>query len=141
MFPFCLIFPDVQFFGNFCYNVHLFFLSWSDLSFPIIHDVVKYLQERPDKSRAFGGYFFMQYSNYQSGPMYQPPVPNKRSAGMETAAFVLGIVSIVTCTCIYISVVCGALAIMFDSWSDRSDRNRHYVCLSFCLCNPHLWQH
>lgn len=46
----------------------------------------------------------MQYSNY---------APNKRSAGMETAAFVLGIISIVTCTCIYASVVCGALAVMF----------------------------
>lgn len=55
----------------------------------------------------------MQYSNYQSGSMYQPPAPNKRSAGMETAAFVLGIVSLATCACIYTSVVCGALAIMF----------------------------
>lgn len=76
----------------------------------------------------------MQHSNYQSGSMYQPPAPNKRSAGMETAAFVLGIVSLATCACIYTSVVCGALAIMFASLSkggatSMSNRARYALIL------------
>ena len=76
----------------------------------------------------------MQYSNYQSGSMYQPPAPNKRSAGMETAAFVLGIVSLATCACIYTSVVCGALAIMFALLSkggatSMSNRARYALIL------------
>ena len=31
---------------------------------------------------------------------------------METAAMILGIVSLTTCSCLYISIVCGALAII-----------------------------
>ncbi len=61
----------------------------------------------------------MDYNNYQpngnynQNDLYRQPIHNPRSAGMETAAFVLGIISIVTCTCIYASIVCGSLAIMF----------------------------
>lgn len=56
----------------------------------------------------------MQYQFYgQSNPYYgQPPVPDKRSGAMETAALALGITAIVTCSCIYLSVVCGALSIL-----------------------------
>ena len=36
---------------------------------------------------------------------------------METAAMILGIVSLTTCSCLYISIVCGALAIIFASLS------------------------
>ena len=38
---------------------------------------------------------------------------NKRNAAMETASFTLGIISILSSTCIYVSIVCGALAIIF----------------------------
>lgn len=38
---------------------------------------------------------------------------NKRSAAFEAAALGLGVISIATCACIYISVVCGSLAIIF----------------------------
>lgn len=61
----------------------------------------------------------MDYNNYQpngnynQNNLYHQPIRNQRSAGMETAALVLGIISLVTCTCIYVSIVCGALAIMF----------------------------
>jgi hypothetical protein len=41
------------------------------------------------------------------------PTPDRRSPSMETASLVLGIVAISTCSCIYISIVCGALAIIF----------------------------
>lgn len=37
---------------------------------------------------------------------------NQSSIKMETAAMVLGIVSLATCTCLYVSIVCGALAII-----------------------------
>lgn len=36
-----------------------------------------------------------------------------RSKKMETAALALGIISITTCSCLYISILCGALAILF----------------------------
>lgn len=53
---------------------------------------------------------------------------------METAAFVLGIVSLATCACIYTSVVCGALAIMFALLSkggatSMSNRARYALIL------------
>jgi hypothetical protein len=32
---------------------------------------------------------------------------------MTTAAMILGAVSLATCTCLYVSVICGGLAIMF----------------------------
>ena len=38
---------------------------------------------------------------------------DKRSHGMETAALVLALISISTCTCIYLSIHLGALAVMF----------------------------
>ena len=38
---------------------------------------------------------------------------DKRSHGMETVALVLALISISTCTCIYLSIPLGALAVMF----------------------------
>ena len=38
---------------------------------------------------------------------------NRRSAAFESAAYTLSIISLVGCTCIYVSVICGALAIIF----------------------------
>lgn len=56
----------------------------------------------------------MQYQFYnQNNNYYQPPVPDRRSQSMETASLVLGTIAVVTCSCIYISIVCGALAILF----------------------------
>ena len=52
------------------------------------------------------------YGNYYYQNNFVPPVPNKRSEKMETAAMILGIVSLTTCSCLYISIVCGALAII-----------------------------
>jgi hypothetical protein len=40
------------------------------------------------------------------------PTPDRRSSSMETASLVLGIIAITTCSCIYASIVCGALAII-----------------------------
>lgn len=50
-----------------------------------------------------------QYYNQQYNPM--PPM-DRRSHSMETASMVLGIISFTTCTCLYISLACGALAIL-----------------------------
>lgn len=52
------------------------------------------------------------YGNNYYQNNFIPPVPNKRSAKMETAAMVLGIISLSTCSCLYASLVCGALAII-----------------------------
>ena len=41
-----------------------------------------------------------------------PPCPDKRSAGMSLASLILGIVALVTCSCIYVSVICGSLSIL-----------------------------
>ncbi len=52
------------------------------------------------------------YGNNYYQNNYNPPVWDKRSAKMETVAMVLGIVSLGTCSCLYASIVCGALAII-----------------------------
>lgn len=38
---------------------------------------------------------------------------NKRSQGMETASLVLGIIAIASCTCLYVSIICGSLSMLF----------------------------
>ena len=50
-----------------------------------------------------------QFYNQQYNPM---PPRDKRSRSMETASLVLGLISFTTCTCLYISLACGALAIL-----------------------------
>lgn len=50
-----------------------------------------------------------QFYNQQYNPM---PPRDKRSRSMETASMVLGLISLTTCTCLYISLACGALAIL-----------------------------
>ncbi len=57
----------------------------------------------------------MQYQFYDKDNQnyYQPPVPDRRSHAMETASLVLGTISIAASCCIYISIICGALAILF----------------------------
>lgn len=38
---------------------------------------------------------------------------NKRSQEMETASLVLGIIAIASCTCLYVSIICGSLSMLF----------------------------
>ena len=40
------------------------------------------------------------------------PPRDRRSSSMETASLVLGLISLTTCSCLYISIACGALAIL-----------------------------
>jgi predicted histidine transporter YuiF (NhaC family) len=54
----------------------------------------------------------MDFQYYGPNNPYQQPWQDKRSASMATAAMILGIISLVTCTCLYISVICGGLAIL-----------------------------
>ena len=59
----------------------------------------------------------MDYQNnpgsHPSGQQLFSPYRNKRSAGFSTASLVLGILSLVTCCCIYSALSFGALAIIF----------------------------
>lgn len=50
------------------------------------------------------------YNNYQPGS-------NRRSERMEVTAMTLGLIAILSCTCLYISIPCGALAIILASLS------------------------
>ncbi len=52
--------------------------------------------------------------DYQQNP-YAPP--RRVVSGFETAALILGIISLVGCTCFYLSIPLGALAIIFASLS------------------------
>lgn len=56
----------------------------------------------------------MEYQT-ESNNFGQAPVSyeDKRSTGFATASIVMGIIAIATCCCIYTSIVCGALAIIF----------------------------
>ncbi len=48
----------------------------------------------------------------QEGYTSQIPRPDKRSKGMSLASMVLGVIALVTCSCIYAAAVCGSLSIM-----------------------------
>lgn len=63
----------------------------------------------------------MEYQTYQNNP-YQRPVSNKRSRYMEIAAMVCGITAIVSCTCLYVSLILGALAIILGLLSRGGER-------------------
>jgi predicted histidine transporter YuiF (NhaC family) len=54
----------------------------------------------------------MDYQYYGQENPYRPPYSDKRSSSMTTAAMILGVASLVTCTCLYVSVVCGGMAIL-----------------------------
>ena len=58
----------------------------------------------------------MDQQFYNQQPYNQPynPMPprDRRSSSMETASLVLGLISLTTCSCLYISIACGALAIL-----------------------------
>lgn len=54
----------------------------------------------------------MDFSYYEQNNPYQQPVQDKRSASMTIAATILGVISVTTCTCLYVSVACGGLAIL-----------------------------
>lgn len=72
----------------------------------------------------------MDYQNY--APNYTPI--DKRSHSMETAALILSIISIATCTCIYFSIPLGALAVIFASLSRGGETNYNSKSrLAFCL--------
>lgn len=54
----------------------------------------------------------MDYQYYEQNNPYQQPIKDKRSQAMTSAALILGITSIVTCTFLYISIGSGAIAII-----------------------------
>lgn len=56
---------------------------------------------------------YQQSNNYT----YGQPNPGNRSEAMEIASLTLGIIALVSCTCLYLSIPCGALAIIFSSLS------------------------
>ena len=56
----------------------------------------------------YSGYDYNRY-NYNDPRNFN----NKRSQGMETASLVLGIIAIASCTCLYVSIICGSLSMLF----------------------------
>lgn len=55
------------------------------------------------------------YSEYYN--QYEKPREDLRSRPMEYASLILGIVALVGCTCIYLSLPCGAIAIILATLS------------------------
>ena len=53
--------------------------------------------------------------SYQPNP--NPPYHSRRSSQMESASLVLGLIAGISCTCLYLSIPCGALAIIFATLS------------------------
>ena len=54
--------------------------------------------------------------------MNYTPMPNRRNQAMETAAFILGIISIASGCCIYSALLCGALAVILALLSRGGER-------------------
>ena len=50
--------------------------------------------------------------DFQDMAFPKAPVPDRRSKAMALASVILGIVALVTCCCIYLSIVCGSLGII-----------------------------
>ena len=69
---------------------------------------------------------YNQDYNYNFGSNYGPGFNpnnnfyNKRSRNMEVAALVLSIIAIASCSCIYVSIICGSLAMIFASMSSMA---------------------
>ncbi len=62
--------------------------------------------------------FGQNQQDFQNGPWYQayannPQPDDKRSQPMATAAIILSVVAVSTICCIYISIPCGSLGIVF----------------------------
>lgn len=60
--------------------------------------------------------------DYQPYSNQQPPYFDKRSSGMATAAMILGIIGLSLVCCPYVSIPCGALAIIFALLSRGGER-------------------
>ena len=54
-------------------------------------------------------------SSYQPNP--NQPYRSRRSARMEAASLILGSIALLSCTCLYLAVPCGALAVIFATLS------------------------
>ncbi len=57
----------------------------------------------------------MYGSSYQPNP--NQPYRSRRSARMEAASLILGSIALLSCTCLYLAVPCGALAVIFATLS------------------------
>jgi len=55
----------------------------------------------------------MYYQSYNSGQLYS----DKRNERMEIASLTLAIIAMVSCVCLYLSIPCAALSIIFASLS------------------------
>ena len=60
------------------------------------------------KNDNYSGYDYNRY-DYNDARNFN----NKRSQEMETASLVLGIIAIASCTCLYVSIICGSLSMLF----------------------------
>lgn len=55
---------------------------------------------------------------------YNPAPPrDRRSHSMEPASLILGTIAVVTCSCLYISITCGALAVILGLLSKGGEHS------------------
>lgn len=59
----------------------------------------------------------MDMYQQSNNPIYNQSVSGRPSEHMEIASLTLSIIAMVSCTCLYLSIPCGALAIIFASLS------------------------
>lgn len=86
---------------------------------------------------------YNQDYNYNFGNNYGPGFNpnnnfyNKRSRNMEVAALVLSIIAIASCSCIYVSIICGSLAMIFALLSKGGatfNEQHGYDLILDCVC-------
>lgn len=63
-----------------------------------------------------------QNSQYQNNQYQNNHCPDKRSGSFATASLILGIAGLATGCCVYTSVICGALAVIFALLSRGGER-------------------
>ena len=57
---------------------------------------------------------------------YDSPYTSKGSQRMQIAAMILGIISIASCTCLYLAIPCGALAVILGVLSRGGQMTFHH---------------
>lgn len=100
----------------------------------------------------------MYGSSYQPNP--NQPYRSRRSARMEAASLILGSIALLSCTCLYLAVPCGALAVIFAtlsrggmmSYTSKAqigmilgdhciNCNNCTVCIRSGVCHPSVWKY
>ena len=87
-----------------------------------------------------------QPSGNPYGQPYHTPYRSNHSERMAIASMTLGMIALLSCTCLYLSIPCGALAIIFASlsrggqmrYSGKAQMGAHLRCRSNYSYNHRL---